>query len=161
MKRIFRTLTFVAIMATTPFVLTSCGDIFGMLGDFMENMEEENDNTENDDDGNYEGDNNNPGGESVEHYSYIEISPDRVERMNFHDLCTEFSKYPREFKYNISTSEDCDWAWIDWENRYDDYEWTPLLTVEENNTGEYRQVTFAVYLGDNFICEHTIAQYPY
>lgn len=41
MKKFFTRLLLVAMFSTTPFVFTSCGDLFGMLDEIMQELEEE------------------------------------------------------------------------------------------------------------------------
>lgn len=152
MKKFFANLLLVAMFASTPFVFTSCGDLFGMLEDIMQEMEDTENND--DEDNNYEGgDDYNEGYER----ETIEIEPYGVQRRNLLELCVNLT---HEYKYTINGLDDCDWARIEWAQEYEGNVWTPLLTVDENTTGEPRKESFAIFLGENYICTHMIYQYP-
>lgn len=159
MKKFFTKLLLVAMFSTTPFVFTSCGDILGMLDDIMQGIEEEEDGN---DDNYYEngGEENAPEENvpvAVEN-ELISFSPSGVSGVNLLEWCV---KLTHEYKYTINGLEDCEWARVEWRQGYEGNDWTPLLTVDENVSDNYRQVEFDIFLGENHICRHTIQQMPY
>lgn len=159
MKRVFRMLAFVSIMAVTPMAFTSCGNLIGMFEDLLENLEEE-DGDEEDygyNDGYYDDEDNSSDMPVEKENEMIEIDSYGFTDRNFLELCVNLT---HEYKYDIIGLEDCDWVRIKWVSDYEMQKWTPLLTVDENMTGESRLVDISIYLGDNHICHHTIYQHP-
>ena len=161
MKRIFRTLIFVAIMTTTPFVFTSCDGLLDMLNELLEEME-------NNGDGDDEYNDDNSTGETGDiptyeempqiHNSYVEVECYET-RLNIRELCAVLAEYPNDFKFDINCSE-CDWVQVEWEQWVDEYEWTPYLIVYTNETEEAREMSFSINIGENIICNHSVFQYP-
>lgn len=161
MKRIFRTLIFVAIMTTTPFVFTSCDGLLDMLNELLEEME-------NNGDGDDEYNDDNSTGETGDiptyeempqiHNSYVEVECYET-RLNIRELCAVLAEYPNDFKFDIDCSE-CDWVQVEWEQWVDEYEWTPYLIVYTNETEEAREMSFSINIGENIICNHSVFQYP-
>ena len=161
MKRIFRTLIFVAIMTTTPFVFTSCDGLLDMLNELLEEMENNGDG-----DDEYNEDN---GTDSPEDYPTYEEKPQihnfyvEVEcyetRLNIREQCAVLAEYPNDFKFDIDCYE-CDWVQVEWEQWVDEYEWTPYLIVYTNETEEAREMSFSINIGENIICNHSVFQYP-
>ena len=168
MKRVFRALTFVAIMTVTPVTFTSCGDLVGMLEDLLEEIEkEEGDDGDygyNDDYNNNTGDKNDNGNEvpplinesEKGEAEVIEIPQSGIENVNFLERCVNLT---HEYKYTIIGLEDCYWVRVVWVENYNENRWTPLLTVDENTTGEGRSVNISIMLGENCVCNHLIYQY--
>ncbi|MBO7230578.1 MAG: hypothetical protein J6V20_04110 [Bacteroidaceae bacterium] len=162
MKRIFRTLIFVAMMTTTPFVFTSCDGLLDMLNELLEEME-------NNGDGDDEYNDDNSTGETDDiptyeekpqiHNFYVEVEPCNS-KLSIRELCPELANYPSDVKFDINCYE-CDWVQVEWEQWVDEYKWTPFLVISSNDTEDVREMSFSIDLGENNICNHSVLQHPY
>ena len=173
MKRIFRTLIFVVLMTTTPLTFTSCGDFIGMIGNLIDQIKDETDDNDEDDnffetDDKVSSENHPtdmPGTEEKEPDNemgwrcpeHIVVKTEGCSERYLLELCVNITSL---YKYDIIGLEECDWARIEWvQDLYEDA-WIPLLTVDENMTGEGREVGFEILYDNNLICSHIIIQKP-
>ena len=64
-----------------------------------------------------------------------------------------------QYKYDVAGLEDCSWARVRHVQNQDGNDWTPLLTVDPNDTGEVRSVRISISCPEiSFSCDHEITQ---
>lgn len=156
MKKIFTKLLFLVMLISTPLLFTSCGNLLsGIVDEIIDEM----DKIEDEMGGEYDED------DTVDVPSYDKVESEIIEfdayGVSGFNLLAGCINLTHEYKYSIEGLGGCEWARVEWVRDYDGNKWTPLLTVDENNTGEPRVVDITIALGENNICHHILYQYPY
>ena len=85
----------------------------------------------------------------------IEIDAEGVADVNMLAYCVNMTHI---YKYDISGLEDCTWARVRYVQNLNGNDWTPLLTVDPNDTGEERVAKITISHENNLLCEHEIRQ---
>ena len=88
----------------------------------------------------------------------ISVGPDGLTDENMLQYCVSMT---HQYKYDIAGLEDCTWARVRYVQNLDGNDWTPLLTVDPNETGKTRSVKIEISLdAHSWHCEHELRQAP-
>lgn len=86
----------------------------------------------------------------------IMIPTEGVSEVNMLSYCVMMT---HQYKYDIAGLEECSWARVRHVQNLDGNDWTPLLTVDPNDTGEVRSIRISISCAEvSFSCEHEITQ---
>ena len=85
----------------------------------------------------------------------IEIGAEGVSDVNMLDFCINMT---HTYKYTVTGLEDCTWARVRHVQNWNGNDWTPLLTVDPNDTGMERGVKITVSLDRDILSKHEIRQ---
>lgn len=103
------------------------------------------------------GNNGTTGGNEDEFSDYlIAVGAEGMTDENMLQYCVNMT---HQFRYEITGLEDCTWARVRHVQNQDGNDWTPLLTVDPNETGKTRTVKIEISLAEpSWHCEHEISQ---
>ena len=147
MKRIFAILSAAMVFGAA---VCSCEDIGDKLDGGL--GRDDNEEVEGDNDDTAEGDNDDPG---LSDYLIL-IDAEGVTDENMLQYCVNMT---HQYRYEIAGIEDCSWVRVRYVQNMDGNDWTPLLTVDPNETGQPRAVKIRISLDmPSWNCEHEIRQ---
>jgi len=152
MKRMVKMVSATLVLVSVVMSCDSMKDLIGGGSEDMEGITEEKGDGSSDEgeDGSEEEN------DGVEENDYlIEIGAEGVADVNFLAYCINMTHV---YEYDIAGLEDCTWARVRYVRNLNGNDWTPLLTVDPNDTGEERVVRISVSLDGELLCEHEIRQ---
>lgn len=122
----------------------SCDYIKDVIDSYKEEITDENDSESSEED------------DEVKVNDYlIEIGAEGVSDVNMLEFCINMTHL---YKYTVTGLEDCTWARVRHVQNWNGNDWTPLLTVDPNDTGMERVVKITVSLDRDILSKHEIRQ---
>lgn len=151
MKKMVKMLSAALVLVSVAISCDSMKDLIGGSEDMEEITEEKGDGSS--DEG---GDGSEEENDEVKVNDYlIEIGAEGVSDVNMLEFCINMTHL---YKYTVTGLEDCTWARVRHVQNWNGNDWTPLLTVDPNDTGMERVVKITVSLDRDILSKHEIRQ---